>query len=225
MCLKQIDQDDTGLPRLRGRKRQKTQGNDRPSHKAKDSVKYVFMDATSGEDAKTESQTEATDKSSSSGYRLAAHRYMVARKQGLIQGPRTRTHDLKIEKTKQILSTDSEATVDYKPDSATPSRKWKPRKRKTVQGQLVTRSFFLRKDGKGTQPPTKLKLKCKKKHTFKCIKCNMHYNSVRALNQHFRDNHQRLQCNKCQISSRQRDHISFTHTNMKMDNLNVQNVR
>ena len=99
MCLKHIDQDDTGLPRLRGRKRQKTQGNNRPTHKARDLVKYVFMDAKSGEDAKTESQKEATDKSSPSGYRLAAHHYMVARKQGLIQGPRTRTHDLKMEKT------------------------------------------------------------------------------------------------------------------------------
>ena len=198
VCLKRIDQDDSGLPRLRGRKRQKTQGNGRPARKAKDSVKYVFMDATSGEDVKTEPQAEAADKSSPSGYRLAAHHYMVAKKQGLIQGPRTRTRALKIEKAKQLSSTDSEATVDYELDSATPSRKRKPRKRKTVKGQLVTRSFFLRKDGKGMQPATKSKLKCKKKHAFKCIKCNTHCSSVRALNQHFKDNHQTLQCSKCQ---------------------------
>ena len=123
VCVKRVDQDDLALPRLRGRKRQRTQGNNRPSHKAKDSVNYVFTDATSGEDAKSEPQTEAIDKSSPSGYRLAAHHYMVARKQGLIQEPRTRTCALKIEKTKQISSTDSEATVDYEPDSTTVTRK------------------------------------------------------------------------------------------------------
>ena len=100
VCVKRVDQDDLALPGLRRRKRQRTQGNNRPSHKAKDSVNYVFMDATSGEDAKSEPQTEAIDKSSPSGYRLAAHHYMVARKQGLIQEPRTRTCALKIEKTK-----------------------------------------------------------------------------------------------------------------------------
>ena len=108
------------------------------------------------------------------------------------------TQALKIEKAKQFSSTDSEATVDYDPDSATPSRKQKPRKRNTVQGQLVARSFLLRKDGKGMQPATKLKLKCKKKHTFKCIKCVRHCSSVRAVNQHFKDNHRPLQCSKCQ---------------------------
>ena len=114
---------------------------------------------------------------------------MVARKQGLIQGPRTRTRALKIEKAKQFSSIDSEATMDYNPDSAKPSRKRKPRKRKTVQGRLVTRNYFLRKDGKGTQPARKPKPKPKKKHTFKCIKCNTNCSSVRALNQHFKDNH------------------------------------
>ena len=193
-CLKWIDQDNSGLPRLRGRKRKREQGNGRPAHKAKDSVKYVFTDATSEE----EPNADASDKSSPSGYRLAAHHYMVAKKQRLIQGPRTRTCALKIEKAKQFSSTDTEATMDYDPDSATPSRKRKPRKRKTVQGQLVTRSFFLRKDGKGTQPATKPKLKCKKKHTFKCIKCNTYCSSVRVLNQHFKDNHRPLQCSKCQ---------------------------
>ena len=41
----------------------------------------------------------------------------------LIQGPRTRTHALKIEKAKQFSSIDSEETMDYDPDSAKPSRK------------------------------------------------------------------------------------------------------
>ena len=71
VCLKWIDQDDSGLPRLRGRKRQRIQGNGRPARKAKDSVKYVFTDATSGEDVKTEPHADTSDKSSPSGYRTS----------------------------------------------------------------------------------------------------------------------------------------------------------
>ena len=41
----------------------------------------------------------------------------------LIQGPRTRTRALKIEKAKQFSSIDSKATMDHDPDSAKPSRK------------------------------------------------------------------------------------------------------
>ena len=39
------------------------------------------------------------------------------------------------------------------------SRKCKPWNRKTIQSQLVTRSFVLRKDGKGMQPAVKPKMK------------------------------------------------------------------
>ena len=49
------------------------------------------MDATLGEDTKLDEKPETSDKSAPSGYRLAAHQYMVAKKQGLIVGPRTRT--------------------------------------------------------------------------------------------------------------------------------------
>ena len=49
VCLQQIDCASSDLPQLRGRKRQRSQGN-RPTHKVKDSVKYVFTDASSGED-------------------------------------------------------------------------------------------------------------------------------------------------------------------------------
>ena len=79
VCLKQIDQVESALPRLRGRKKRE-HGNGRPTRKAKDSVKYVFTDATSGEDVKTEPCPDPSDKSSPSGYRLAAHCYMVAKK-------------------------------------------------------------------------------------------------------------------------------------------------
>ena len=47
------------------------------------------------------------------------------------------------------------------------------------------------------QPSKKLKLRGRKKHSFKCIKCNKHCKSIRALNQHFKEQHRPLQCNKC----------------------------
>ena len=56
---------------------------------------------------------------------------------------------------------------------------------------------MLRKDGKGTQPARKPQIQWRKKHSFKCIKCNKHCKSVRALNQHFKEKHRPLQCNKC----------------------------
>ena len=120
VCLQWIDQPSDNQPRLRGRKRQRSQNN-RPTRKAKDEVKYVFTDATSGEDMKPDEKPETSDKSAPSGYRLAAHRYMVAKKQGLIVGPRTRTRALKFPKTVQTTSTDSEATLDYVSDSAPPT--------------------------------------------------------------------------------------------------------
>ena len=78
VCLQRIDHASSDLPRLRGRKRQRSHSN-RPTHKAKDDVKYVFTDATSGEDTKTDDKTVPLDKGAPSGYRLAAHQYMVAK--------------------------------------------------------------------------------------------------------------------------------------------------
>ena len=56
---------------------------------------------------------------------------------------------------------------------------------------------MLRKDGKGTQPARKVQIKWRKRHSFKCIKCNTHCKSVSVLNQHFKEQHWPLQCNKC----------------------------
>ena len=106
-------------------------------------VKYVFMDATSGEDTKPDKKPKTSDKSAPSGYRLAAHRYMVAKKKGLIEEPRTRTQALKFPKTVQTTSTDSEATLDYVSDSAPPPRKRRRRQKTVTQGKLITKSFVL----------------------------------------------------------------------------------
>ena len=53
------------------------------------------------------------------------------------------------------------------------------------------------KNGKGTQSTRKPLGKRKKRHSFKYIKCSKHCKSVCALNQHFKEHHRPLQCNKC----------------------------
>ena len=147
---------------LRHRRKPKSSNNNRPAQKAKDAVKYVFTDASSAEDTAPVPQMSQTDKSFLSGYRLVAHQYMVVRKQGLIQGPRTRTRALNIEKRTTTLSTDSKATINYDTEPAKMTgKKCGKKKRKTVQGKLVTWGFFLRKDGKGTQSTPKHKSKWK----------------------------------------------------------------
>ena len=142
VCLQWIDQTSDNQPRLRGRKRQRSQGN-QPTRKAKDEVKYVFMDTTLGEDTKPDEKPGTSDKNAPSGYRLAAHRYMVVKKQGLIEGPRTRTQALKFPKTVQTTSTGSEAILDYMSDSAPPPRKCRRHQKTVTQGKLITKSFVL----------------------------------------------------------------------------------
>ena len=122
---------------------------------------------------------------------------MVAKKQGLIVGPRIRTRALKLPKTVQTTSTDSEATLDYVSDSAPLPRKRRRHQKTVTQGKLITKSSVLQKDGKGTQPSRKQPIRQRKRHSFKCIKCNKHCKSVHALNQHFKEQHRPLQCSKC----------------------------
>ena len=97
----------------------------------------------------------------------------------------------------QTTSTDSKATIYYVSDSAPPPRKRRQSQKTVSQGKLITKSFVLQKDGKVTQPSRKLPIRRKKRHSFKCIKCNKHCKSVRALNQNFKEQHQPLQCSKC----------------------------
>ena len=104
-----------------------------------------FTDATSGEDIKLDKKPETSDKSTPSGYRLAAHRYMVAKKQGLIVGPRTRTRALKFPKTVQTTSTDSEATLDYMSDSAPQPRKHRLTSKSNDTGKTDHQKFCVMK--------------------------------------------------------------------------------
>ena len=120
---------------------------------------------------------------------------MLAKCQGLIQGPVTQSRALKIMKTEPVSSRDSEATEDYVESTEpikrrrTPKRQPKPKK----SGTLITRSYFLWKDGKGTSA----NVKPRRKHKFKCPKCQTFCPSVKALNAHFKLHHHKLQCKDC----------------------------
>ena len=105
---------------------------------------------------------------------------MVAKKKGLIEEPRTRTRALQFPKMVQTTSTDSEATLDYMSDCAPPPRKRKWCPKIVTKGKLITKSFVLRKSGKGTQKPQKPPKVRRKRRSFKCIKCNKHCKSVRV---------------------------------------------
>ena len=164
VCLQWIDQPSGNQPQLRGRKRERTHHN-RLAQRAKDNVKYVFTDATSGEDTIPSQKQKTSNKSAPSVYRLAAHQYMVAKKKGLIEEPRTRTRVLQFTKVAQTNSTDSKATLDYMSDNAPPPRKRRRRQKIVSKGKLITKSFVLRKSGKGTQTPTK-QLTAKKENMF-----------------------------------------------------------
>ena len=109
VCLKRVDEPKDSLPRLRGRKRKRSIGN-RPVRPTTKEARYVFSfsDATSGEETVESQKGLKTDNRQPSGYRLAAHKYMVAKKHGLIEGPKVRTRALKITTKSKSLSEDSE---------------------------------------------------------------------------------------------------------------------
>ena len=174
-----------------------TPSNDakRPKHKATLNINYGIMDATMDEEEFSLSESEHMNlpaKSAPSGYRLATHRYMIAKRKGLIQGPLTRTRALKITKTEPVSSIDSEATEDYVEPTEPIKHKRKP-KRPTKPKKSGTRSYFLRKDGKDTS----VNVKPRRKHKFKCPKCQTFCPSVEALNAHFKLRHRKLQCKDC----------------------------
>ena len=134
-------------------------------------------------------------KSAPSGYRLATHRYMLAKRKGLITGPATRTRALKITKKEPSSSIDSETTEEYvePPEKKKCKRKAKKAAGPGKTGTLVTKNYFLRKDGKGTS----VNVKPKRKHKFRCPKCQAFCQSVKALNGHFKANHRKVQCKIC----------------------------
>ena len=93
-------------------------------------VSYVpLFDESSSEETSNEIQLNqpVPSKREPSRYRLAAHKYMLARKSGLITGPSVHTHAITIVKTDKNdnSSSDSDATVilDETPCPQTPKKK------------------------------------------------------------------------------------------------------
>ena len=73
---------------------------------------------------------------------------MLAKCQGLIQGPVTWTRALKITKTEPVSSIDSEATEDYVESTEPIKRRRKPKRQPKPKksGTLITRHYFLLTD-------------------------------------------------------------------------------
>ena len=66
-------------------------------------INYELKDTTTKEEDPSQSESEKMNlpaKSAPSGYRLASHKYMLAKRRGLIQDPAVRTKALKIPKPK-----------------------------------------------------------------------------------------------------------------------------
>ena len=186
---------------LRDRPEGSTVGLKRPPRMAKRSINYKIVELTSEEELLSDSdRMNKPAKSAPSGYRLATHRYMIAKRKGLIQGPTTRTKALKIDNNKKDNSADSDATIEYIDEPKPPKRKRRSRsgsiERTKRRGTLVTKRYYLRRDGKGTSQHTRRKPKWK--HRFKCVKCESYCSSVKALNAHFKLKHRKLQCKTCQ---------------------------
>ena len=163
-------------------------------------INYEIKDATTEDEDPSLSESEKMNlpaKSTPSGYCLASHKYMLAKRKGLIQGLAIRTRALKIPKTKteSTSSIDSEAMEEYvdPPVARKCKRKTKKKTKPCRTGTLITKNYFLPKDGKGTS----LNVKAKRKHKFRCPKCQTFCQSVKALNGHFKTHHRKVQCKIC----------------------------
>ena len=170
----------------------------RPTRRAKKSINYKVADLTSEEELLSDSdKMNKPAKSAPSGYRLATHRYMLAKRKGLIQGPTTQTKALKIEGSNKDLSADSDATIEYteEPKPQKIKRKSGSSVNAKCRGTLITKRYYLRRDGKGTSQH--VIRKPKRKHQFKCVKCEFYCSSVKSLNAHFKLKHRKLQCKTC----------------------------
>ena len=112
----------------------------------------LFDDSSSDEiAAEVHSNQHAPNKREPSHYRLAAHKYMLAKKSGLILGPAVRTRASTIVKTDKNNSSDSEATIILEEDPNPKTPKVKPIKgrnrkigKKIKTKTFVTRTYSLR---------------------------------------------------------------------------------
>ena len=133
---------------LRQRTSPATEGK-RAKRRASMNINYELKDTTTEDDDPSQSESEKMNvlaRSAPSGYHLASHKYMLAKRKGLIRDPAVRTKALKIPKTKieYNSSIDSEATEEYVEPPALKKRKRKIKKKAkpSRKGTLVTRNYI-----------------------------------------------------------------------------------
>ena len=173
---------------------------------ANQNISYVdlFHDNSSDDTAgETVAQpVGAVTKREPSHYRLAAHKYMLARKRGILSGPRVRTRASVVPKKDEPNPTDSDsdATVilDNNNKSPVPAKikttgRNKNTNKKRKQKTFVTKTYVLRKGGL----PRRARNKGKKQYLFKCLMCSLRWATCKERNDHFKRKHRKLQCDKC----------------------------
>ena len=167
-------------------------------------VSYVnmFQDSSS-EDTANEGMVQPLGdavKREPSHYRLAAHKYMLSSRKGIITGPRVRTRASFLPKKEASEDNDSDATVimdtDIKPTMPVKNRTMgcnKKPKKKSKQKTFVTKTYILRKGGSMGKP----KKKRRKPYLLKCLMCALRWPTCKERNDHFKNKHCKLQCKKC----------------------------
>ena len=173
---------------------------------ANQTVSYVdlFRD-NSSDDTEGEIVTKpvgAVNKRKPSHYRLAAHKYMLARKKGILSGPRVCTRASVVPKKDKSIPTDSDsdATVilDHDNKSPVPAKtksmgRNKNTNKKIKQKTFVTKTYVLRKGGL----PRRARNKRKKQYLFKCLMCSLRWATCKERKDHFKRKHRKLQCGEC----------------------------
>ena len=169
-------------------------------------VSYInlFQDSSS-DDTANESTVQPLGvaiKREPSHYRLAAHKYMLASRRGIITGPKVCTHASTIPKqeTPTNKDTDSDVMVIVEdnikppvPNKRKTTRRNKNQRNKTKQKTFVTKTYILRKGGSAPKP----KKKRRKPYLFKCLMCALQWPTCKERNDHLKLKHQKLQCKKC----------------------------
>ena len=162
-------------------KRNKATSTTRSRRSVSQNVSYVnLLHDSSSEDTTNEAIVQplgSATKREPSHYRLAAHKYMLARRRGIITGPKVRTRASTTSKQKvpsnenSNENTDSDATIIVEESIKPPvhsRRKITGRNKKstnrTNKKTFVTKTYILRKGGSVSKP----KKKRRKPYLFKC---------------------------------------------------------
>ena len=127
---------------------------------------------------------------------------MLARRRGLITGPKVCTRASTLVKTAKNNnnSSDSDATVIMDDETCPQSPKKKPitghnaKPGKKIKSKtFLTRTYSLRRGGTNSKKKSKLQ----KPYLFKCLMCDLRWPTCKERNDHFKWKHCKLQCKTC----------------------------